>query len=695
MMSVATLRDVPLRRRYSSGRQDLVQDFFRPCLLASTSYDRAVGFFSSSCYVLIGLDVAEFVQRGGRMRLVCCPRLSELDVEALREGYSHRAASTALVHEIDQTIDDPIAHPVTRLLATIVALGAMDIRIAFRRQEGSIFHDKVGIFTDPAGNRVSFDGSTNESWRGWSESGNFEGFHAFASWVDEARVQDDVEYFESVWAGREPGLEVLPFPDVAAERLDRLANPEGIEHAQRRVQEAVGRHASEAAQGRPALRAHQREVLADWAAGGHRGIVEHATGSGKTITAMAAIDQAVGAGEAVIVAVPAVLIDQWRRELVRYFGTRIRLLEVASGHGEWRAGAALRNFLVPGTPNVVVASIDTAVTIDFTQRLAGLHPLLLIIDEVHRVGSPERRRLLGEVDADWRLGLSATWEREGDPVGTAAILSYFERVLEPVYTLQDALRDGHLSPYRYIIHTLSLTPHERAEWAQQSAAIGRAIAASRGDITDGIRQMLIRRARIIKKAEGKIPLAVTVLQAELREGDAWLVYCDDTDQLRELRRQLLAVGIRALEYHRQVMGAEEESLAEFERTGGVMLAIRCLDEGVDIPRIDHALILASATTRREFIQRRGRVLRKADRKYMAEIHDLLTDAAGFDDPSTVGYLRTEVARAREFASSARDSVAARILLDRWERDLLGVAPAAASVMEDTTAGFEEDDGSSE
>jgi superfamily II DNA or RNA helicase len=553
----------------------------------------------------------------------------------------------------------------------------LDLRVAFRPGVAGIYHDKVGIFADDEGDRVSFDGSANESWSAWSEGGNHEAFHAFASWQDPDRVAEDVEYFESVWSNHESGLEVIAFPDVAQERLQAMVDPEGVRHAEQRVQAAVSERGEARSRGRPVLRQHQDAVLRDWRARAHRGIVEHATGSGKTVTALAAVAEAVEAGHATLVVAPSVtLLEQWRDEVTMYFGGGAPILLAGAGHNEWRAGATLRNFLEPGTGRIVIATLDTAAMEDFVERLRHVHPLCVVVDEVHRAGSPERRRLLDEVDADWRLGLSATWQREGDPEGTAAILTYFEHVLEPVYTLKDALDDGFLSPYRYVVHPLSLTEDEREEWTRQTAVIGKAIAATDGDITESVRQLLIRRSRIIKKAAGKPAIAAAVLHEEFREGDAWLVYCDDTAQLLETRAAVEARGLRCMEYHRQVVGAEEESLAELERGGGIMLAIRCLDEGVDIPRIDHALVLASSTTRREFIQRRGRVLRRADRKYQAEIHDVLVDAEGFDDAVGATFLRNEVARAREFASSARDSVAARLILDRWERRLveLGLQP---------------------
>lgn len=692
--AASTLQALSFRRRYSTGRDDLLNDFYLPCLAAAMRYDRAVGFFSSTFYLLTGGAFADFARRGGTMRIVCCPRLSEIDVAAMRDGYKVRAAGNGVLRELDDCLTDPVGRAVATLLATLVARAVLDVHVAFRPGATGIYHDKVGIFTDGGGVKVSFDGSANESWSAWSARGNHEAFHAFTSWVDPERVHDDVDYFESLWNNREPGIEVIPFPLVARERLEELADPEGIAHAERRVQDTISARDRLPAAGRPRLRRHQQSVLDDWVTKSYRGIVEHATGSGKTITALTAASMALAAGCAALMVVPSIsLLEQWRQEARQYFGDSVQLMLAGSGHNEWRSGANLRNFLEPGTQRIAIATIDTAAAPEFTRRLRGLHPLCLLIDEVHRAGSANRQELLVEIDADWRLGLSATWQREGDPTGTAAILDYFGPVLTPVYTLKDAVDDGYLTPYRYVIHTLSLTESERQAWIRETAKIGRALAVAGGEQTQTISQLLIRRARIIKKAAEKPRIAASILCDAFHDGDAWLVYCDDTAQLGEVRSAIEATGLHCMEYHRRVGGAEEEALAEFARSGGIMLAIRCLDEGVDIPRIDHALILASSTTRREYIQRRGRVLRRADRKYRAEIHDILVDAEGFDDAAGARYLRSEVARAREFAGSACDSAAAMLILEAWERRLadLGLSydPIAAA---NAGLGFEDSEG---
>lgn len=678
------LTGVDLKTRYSSGRDDLVQAFFAPCLEASTSYDRAVGFFSSSFYTLVHVPLGQFALKGGKFRLVCSPRLEAADIDAMRRGYEERGASDAVIRELELTLADAAGRASAEFLATLVAFGAAEIKLAFNADaERGLFHDKVGIFGDREGNRVSFSGSANETWSAWSGRANHEYFHAFASWreADAGRVDADRGYFDALWSGEEPGLAVVDFPDVARERLEEMANPDGPEAAQQELEAAV-----EERPPRPVLRTHQVDAKDAWEAADHRGLLEHATGSGKTITALSCVARAIEAGKPSLILVPTrALLRQWRDETEAYFGHEVDLMLVGGGYSDWRRGSALRDFLAPKSARVVIATMDTAATDDFVSRCAEIHELLVVVDEVHRIGSPQRRRVL-EIDADWRLGLSATWEREGDLDGTAAIRAYFEHVLHPPYSLHDAIRDGYLCPYRYLIHMIHLDGEERERWLALTAQIGRAIAAADGEVTESAHHLMIRRAKIVKSARGKVPLAAKVLEDDFEPGSAWLVYCDDSAQLGDIRALCGRRGVHSFEFHTRMEGHGAAALEEFERAGGIMLSINCLDEGVDIPRISHALILASSTTRREFIQRRGRVLRTHETKHRAVVHDVLVDAGGFDDPDAARFVRTELARAYEFLESAVDSDATRVMLDRLARDA-GFDPGEVTADE----GFEGDD----
>ena len=672
------LEDLRLRRRYSTGRHDITREFFVPCLERAVAYDRAVGYFSSTFYALIDVPLAAFAEAGGRVRLVCSPQLSAEDIEAISHGYERRALEGAVVRELDALVIDPAGEAAAALLGTLIVAGVMDIKLAFNRNERGIFHDKVGIFADPCGHQVSFTGSANETWSAWSGLANHESFHAFTSWTPEGaeHVAEDVESFASLWQGHESSVEVVDFPDVARDRLVEKADPEGLRAAQQRLAARVSDRPP-----RPTLRDHQGVALEQWRDAGFRGLLEHATGSGKTITALSAIDRAVHERRPVVVLVPSrTLLHQWKAQVRGFFGAEIRLLLAGDRYDQWKQGSVLRDFLSdPDRGSIVVATMDTAASEPFLKRVADTPRLMLVADEVHRLGSPRRRAVFG-IGSDWRLGLSATWRREGDPEGSDAILGYFERVLEPPYTLADAIHDGHLCGYRYLIHELDLDEDERNQWLDLSRRIGRAIAQAGGEVSESARQLMIQRARIIKGARGKVALALGLLEREYQAGEAWLVYCDDTVQLRALKDACSRRDIHAFEYHTNMIGEADVALDEFAAAGGIMLSINCLDEGVDIPRISHALILASSTTRREFIQRRGRVLRQHETKRRAVIHDLLVRAGSFDDPEAATFVRTELARATEFAMPAVDSNATIVRLERLASEA-GVTLAAPEVGE--------------
>jgi superfamily II DNA or RNA helicase len=676
------LRDVPIQVRYSSS-QNISDDFFVPCLRVSGSYDRAVGYFSSTFYAIIGMPLASFAGRGGKMRLVCSPELFPEDIEAIAEGYEDRGLSRALERDLEAMAREPVARAATTMLATLIAQDTLELRVAFRLTGRGIFHDKVGIFTDGDGDRVAFTGSANETWSAWSGRANFEGFHAHRSWVESEHVAEDVAYFRRLWQNNEVGLDVVPFPEVSRERLVAKAHPDGLESAQLELDRLLlGRPP------RPTLRSHQELAIANWQKGGHRGIFEHATGSGKTITALSCVELAVEDRRPTLIVVPSrILLHQWKDQARSFFGDEISLLLAGDAHDQWKSGSLLRDHLIEFTdvPPVVLSTIDTARSEGFVDRLDGIERMFLVADEVHRVGSPERQRLLN-IDADWRLGLSATWEREGDVAGTEAIESYFGGVVPPVYTLADAVRDGHLSEYRYFVHTVSLDDAEREEWEALRARIGRAVAQAGGEFTENVRQLLIARARIVKSAYAKTEVAARVLQDHYEDGHAWLVYCDNQHQVRAIRQACEARGVRAQEYHTQMEGNSEAALAEFAREGGILVAINMLDEGVDIPRISHALVLASSTTRRQFIQRRGRVLRKHDSKHRAVIHDLIVDTSGFREPDAVSFMRSELARALEFVRCAVDSATTEIRIRELAQDAqvhIDDNEAGAGVEDDT------------
>lgn len=648
----------------SSGRVNLVSQFYVPCLEIAERYDRAAGYFRSSLFALVGVALSSFALRGGRMRLVCSPSLTSEDADAIRKGADEiEVVSEALRSELKALISNERNIPAVRLLATLVGVKALDVRIAYRPGGAGIFHDKVGIFGTADVPEVSFVGSSNETYSAWDASGNHEVLEVFRRWESDEearRVDRHASYFDDLWNGREADLEVRSLSEVPLEELKRWQHPDGLDGVVGEIRDTwTVRAASEArlSAERRRLMKHQQEAVDKWFER-RRGIVDHATGAGKTLTAIAIIRKWLEAEKPVVVLVPSrLLLAQWLDEMKRELeDLQPAFLQVGAGVGRQQWSPQLPDFTrnLPALGHrTVLATMASAASDEFLSRVQGGDHLLVVADEVHRVGAPRTRRVL-DLPADGRLGLSATPVRYGDSTGTAALMGYFGPVLPPPFGLREAIEVGRLVPYDYFIHTVSLDEEESRRWAGLTERIRR-FAGQFGqdvdDLPDALKSLLIRRARIVKQAAGKVALAADVVASLYRAGDAWLVYCDSQEQLIRVMVALRGRMIRPFEYHSNMVGAREETMSWFRDRGGVMVAIKCLDEGVDIPSVTHALILASSSNPREFIQRRGRVLRKAPGKYGATVHDVLVT---MNTDAGERVIDSDIRRAMTFAELARN-----------------------------------------
>ena len=667
MLSYTGLGSVHLATEYRTGEADLVAEFYRPCLEQAADYRRAVGYFRSSIFLVVGEDVVEFAKRGGRIRLICSPSITDEDLSSIEVGYVLRGNRTdeALCIEIDRLLADEATHYRTRVLATLIAVGALDVRIAIRPDNQGIYHEKIGIFADTLGNKVSFLGSANETWKGWHERGNLEAIEVFCNWAgqsDAERCQNHESYFDRLWDGQAKGVKVIAFPDAAKKRISAVA----IDDLGEVDMEEIRAIHKSVTKGRTPLD-HQSKAIEDWKAAGYRGVLEHATGSGKTFTALMAIREHVEKGLPAIIVVPSrLLLEQWSNE-TREELPEATILLAGAGHDRWRQGRRLYGMTDPAPDlgkRIVIATMQTASSEEFLSALKGGSHLLVVADEVHQSGSPQNSKLY-LLKSGSRLGLSATPIRYGDPDGTRKMFDYFGPVIPPPVTLQDAIEAGRLVEYEYKPHAVRLTAEEVEEWKALTLKIRWEMSRQtegvdgKKPLSEAAKMLLIRRSRIAKKAANKVPLAADILKSSYAEGQRWLIYCEDKTQLSEVIYALKLKGLEPLRYHTDMEGDKDGTLAHFKTFGGIMVSIKCLDEGVDIPAVDHALVLASSQNPRQFIQRRGRVLRKKKWKNLAVIHDAIVVPVSLEDePEQTSLLKSEFVRAIEFSRSAINADAA-------------------------------------
>ena len=654
------LSTLGLDTHYRTGDRDPAGGFYQPCLSAATRYARAVGYFRSSIFTILGSAFLDFARRGGTARLVCSPSITEDDAQAIASGYINRdeAIAQAINRDILELLSDPGLESCTKLLATLINCGALDIRLAIRKNSNGIYHEKIGIFTDVVGDRVSFLGSANETWSAWHAQGNHESIEVFREWVSSAeseRVQTHAAHFERLWNGVVPGVDTLIFPEAQRRKLLTMAASS--------LDDIDGGFTHEPA---PILRQHrqpmehQLKAIAAWENAGRHGILEHATGSGKTFTAITAIKKHLAMDQPVIVFVPSqLLLEQWRREIEEEIPDATVLM-CGGGHSKWKKHGKLRAHTSPdlGMNRVILSTMQTGATESFLSAVYDGPHLLIVADEIHQIGSKFNSRAMA-IKSGAALGLSATPIRYGDPEGTEKIFRRFGPIIPPPITLQDAIKSGRLVNYEYYPHPINLSEDEAENWKRLTKQVSLELARSKnteggsGGLTEKAKMLLIQRSRIAKKAQIKPSLAAGIICKSFEEGQRWLVYCEDSDQLKQTMNLLTDGGLQPIEYHSSMEGDRSSALQWFTRFGGILVSIKCLDEGIDIPAVSHAFILASSQNPRQFIQRRGRVLRKSGEKMLAVIHDaIVVPVDPASEPEQISLLKAEMIRALQFADAA-------------------------------------------
>lgn len=678
---MAMLQEFHFEPDYNKAYDNIAESFYLPCMRSSSRYDRISGYFSSSIYVIAWAAMKCFIDNNGHIRLICSPYLSDEDRQALDEGYSRRNEAIieeALIKEITEMFTSSYLDAPSKALACLVANGIVDVKIAIPSTDGNpdigrLFHDKIGIFSDVYGNSVGFRGPMNETFKGLSSDGNLESIDVFPSWEDERdkiRLEKAQQYFEEMWNQALDGVCVYSFPQAAAEIIHEKANGQDlaiiIDEIAADMSVADKWKADKSASAKKP-RKHQYEALESWVKNGRRGIFEHATGSGKTYTAICAIRNCLEKHYSVIVLVPSIdLLTQWQKEMKdNISGLDISYLFCGGENSYWHQDGVLYSWTQESktTYKVIISTMDTASSDFFLRNVAQGEHLLLVADEVHRLGSPKRKQIFNMYSGA-RLGLSATPRRYGDPEGTKAIMDYFGGIVPPVFSLLDAIQADVLTKYFYYPITLALSRAEQDAWDKLTVEINKLIAREinpDGGIKDAlksprIQMKLIARARILKNATAKPDLAIRVISANFKKGQRWIIYCDNQAQLTSVLSLLLHNGYDAYEYHSDMEGDRIQTLSYFSVNGGILVSIRCLDEGIDIPSTTHALILASSKNPREFIQRRGRILRKYPGKYFAYLYDAIVTPCSTHDENdrSVSIIEAELARAIQFGEWAEN-----------------------------------------
>lgn len=658
-----------LRRHYNSDETDLLSEFYAPVLMLACRYDRAVGYFSSSTFRTCAAELGSFVERRGQIRLVVGCMVSSADVEALRQSGqpADAAEREKLRRDVERYLlelegDDPQA---ARTFSRLVASGIAELKFAIR--DAGIYHEKFGVFVDTRGLKIAFIGSANETAAAMSAGRNHESIAVFQSMepaIYSAYGTDLEQRFDDLWAGRTRATRIYDLDEASLALIRELASKSGVANPDPNPK-------LEKLPDRYKLRDYQLEAIKAWQDQGLKGILAMATGTGKTLTAIDVVKRVRDKlpGASVVITVPYQnLAVQWLDALVEQ---GLNVIGVFDSYATWYD--QVKNLFMAAQYSDAVSMpclvcVNASFKEDRFQELLTLlsqtkqRNHLLVVDECHHFNSPDHLKKLPEIFT-LRLGLSAT---PYDQFDEQHLERYFGRIAFE-FPLGRAIEEGFLTRYRYHLFLCQLDDDETTLYEDLTRKIVK-LAGSEERMSPEtlakVQPFLLQRARVVGAAKDKL----VKLRAHLeRTGRTpyTLFYCgdgkveEDGEQLRQIER--VSELLHQLHWRSSRITATEslktrELLLEHLRTKSIdaVVSIKVLDEGIDVPACQSAYLLASQSSDRQGIQRRGRVLRKSEGKEIADLYDFLVIGGASAAKSLRSLAAKEIRRAEQFAAEAEN-----------------------------------------
>jgi superfamily II DNA or RNA helicase len=670
----------PPTGEYRSGSDYEPVAFHLDALLESNKLDLLLGYFSSSAISVLSLGFAKFLCNGGKVRMIVNHVLSKQDKDAIIKGQTTSESTyNFTVEDIGKlkTSLDAYGQHFFECIAWLISSKRIEIKSVKPKSSYGIAHYKSGIFSDET-NQVRFKSSCNFTANGLLE--NLEELSVRCSWKsfeEKQAIEEYQSYFENIFDGNASFAEFVPIQDVEEAILSEFGNKnlnellvqedqllqKKKEHLTNqslikvitRASEEIEKYASEPRFPYPSgARNYQKEAYQNWVNRGYKGIFGMATGTGKTITSLNCVLEEARKNtdktfRAIILVPTITLVEQWEKEAKSFNYSNIIMI---SSKSEWvpTLSTMLTYIRFGGSQSFIVICTYASFYRKKFQSYLIKFPTdtILIADEGHNIASPKVLEVLPTIHLDKRIGLSATPKRIYDPDGTSAMEAFFNDSEPYTYSfpMERAIDEGVLCQYMYFPHLVSLTSSELEEYKIISKKLMTLFDFKLGKFkeSDLVETLLLARKRIIHKAANKLQATREILhQNFLEKGNLKFTFVyvpegflpvqeeqfeENEEELRLINQYSLMIG----DIHSSIISSQftsgirnkDEILSQFQRGEiHVLTSMKCLDEGVDLPRAELAVFCSSTGNPRQFIQRRGRILRKHPDKHLATIHDLV------------------------------------------------------------------------
>jgi len=669
-----------LDRDYKTGSENEPLQFYLDGLANSNEFNLLLGYFSSSAINLLSVGFATFISKGGKMRMVINHLLSSKDKEAIEKASQesfNKVFDLTDVVSLGKVLDEYDTH-FFECLAYLIAQKRIEIKVIKPKNGKGIAHYKSGVFNDGE-DFVGYKASCNFTLYGLSE--NLEELEAFLSWENSRStklINKELRIVDDYFTEKDKDVDYVPVKEIEVVLKDRFGKKEINELLVQEEQllkkkmslisnpklkktinklfkdiDIIRRTPRFPNGGEP--RPYQKTAYENWVSNNYKGMFAMATGTGKTITSLNCLLNEYHKTKiyrAIITVPTTALVEQWKKECTKF---NFKNIITVSSKENWDKSLAFFNTAskLIDTSYIVIVTYASLPRSKFQSYFTQLpKDTILIADETHNLGSKGLLRLLPSIHLEKRIGLSATPHRKFDESGNKAIQDFFNDNPPYIvsYTMEEALKIGWLCKYIYLPHIVKLTDQEMEKYKELSLQLLRMglFDKETGTFrsTPEIEKKLLERKRIIHKAANKLDAFKDILRSEFgkrKNLKYTLVYVpegieatfEETDFSIETEDENRLIN----EYTKAISETDDsimvkqftanstnrdEILKNFEESKiHVLASMKCLDEGVDVPRSELAIFCASTGNPRQFIQRRGRVLRLAEGKIHATIHDLV------------------------------------------------------------------------
>lgn len=687
-------RDLDIKNCYDSGIDNIIEDFYLPVLGKAIRYDRIAGYFSSTSLAIAGRGLTDFILSKGKMRIVCSPVLDKNDAQVIKKVLCNPDDLSLLDLKFWNN-EEELAKNHVKAFGWLLSQGLLEMKLAIMLDEdgnfcttqdlltNGIFHQKVGILYDNDGNVISFSGSINETGSAWIKNG--EEFKVFKGWDDTREYcHNDERKFASLWEEQRKDVKIIELPKAIKEDLVQYSRDFDLDSI------SVHKYISKIRSVRNSIAgislfSYQIDAIEKWKKNGYNLLFEMATGTGKTRTAIGGMALLMSQHKKLISIISCpqnTLSRQWEKE-VSSLGIPYNETVIVDGTNiRWRdqlKRVLLKNKIGQADKCVIYTTHSTASSDDFirivTDNTNASSNILFIGDEAHWLGATKMRKALLGI-YKYRIGLSATPSRWFDDSGTRVLVQYFgtksfELTIRDALTKVNPLTNKHfLVNYYYHIKKTSLTEDEAEEYKAITKRLSKLYHQKDTDIEAEIKyeRLIERRADIVKNASNKMCVFADLLDEMLMTGTMEDVIIFVSPQQKEdVLRILNEKGIIS---HKLT---QEEGTRPDSRYGGLterqyiikkfvekeylaLVAIKCLDEGIDIPTAKRGILLSSSTNPREYVQRIGRIIRQSENKTFAWLYDVCVSSVEDMDEEMMEVERKiralEIRRLKEIAEDA-------------------------------------------